>query len=198
MAWWGIAIDYVFVYSALAFCDAYSELSRDSGNSKLNEENGQKFKVTHGRDRKSWYLSAWIANRFEHHVDSADTPSVYPNWLTDLSVDGLCSIVQAFGVRSAPHQTVLSNAQRKGNSTGHWRAVAERALSRLEQLESRKLDSSGLNDLVWEGGLEGVALRCAQQEDRQVAQILMQMAFGKTASARFGSHGAPLSQLSLF
>lgn len=45
MAWWGIAIDHVFVYSALAFCDAYSELSRDSGNSKLNEENGQKFKV---------------------------------------------------------------------------------------------------------------------------------------------------------
>lgn len=151
-----------------------------------------------GQDRKSLWLSAWIASRLEDHVDSAVMPSVFPNWLTELSIDGLCSIVHAFGVCSAPHQTVQSHAQRKGGSTGHWRVVAQRGLSRLEQLNSRQLELSGLSDLVWEGGLEGVALRCTQQADRQVAQMLMQKVFGKNATARFGSHRGPLSQLTLF
>lgn len=151
-----------------------------------------------GQDSKSLWLSAWIANLFDDHVDPTAMSSAYPNWLTELSIDGLCSIVQAFGVCSTAYQKVQSNSQRKGRGTGHWRVVAERGLSRLDQLVSRHLDLSGLSDLVWEGGLEGVALRCTQQTDRQVAQMLMQKVFGKNASARFGSHGAPLSQLALF
>lgn len=154
--------------------------------------------VSQPEDDRPSLLAAWIENHFDEISDQVLGTSHWPRWVSELSVDALCSVVQAFGVCTVPHEKVPSKTSVKAREVGHWNAVASRGLDRLENFYAHPSARPVLKDLIWEGGLEAIALRCVKSSDRQVAQLLLLQAFGAAASATFGSHRATLSQLSLF
>lgn len=147
---------------------------------------------------KSSRLSAWIASRFDGLPAFAAGTVPWPKWLSELSVDGLCSIIHAFGVCNAPYQRVLAKMLIKGSGSSYWNEVAARGIDRLQRFVVHPSEQGKLKSLIWEGGLEGIALRFVQEPDGQVAQLLLQQAFGTQASGKFGSQRAALSQLPLF
>lgn len=55
-----------------------------------------------------------------------------PDWLGDLSLDGLLCVTHAFGELQAPHQKGLPSVLCRSMSTPQWRAVMSRAVARLK------------------------------------------------------------------
>lgn len=141
-------------------------------------------------------VATWIAEHCaEQGRDWCDDPS-FPSWMDALSLDGLCTLIQAMGVPVTSNQRVV-NSSLAGEPVEFWQAVCGRAVERLRTL-ARSSDPTALAPTTWEGALEGWALAAVSRADQQVAQKLLRDIFRTEIVARFGSQRAALCQMRLF
>jgi hypothetical protein len=141
-------------------------------------------------------VATWIAEYFaECKPDFSDAQGL-PDWMSALSLDGLCTLIRAMGSLVAGHQRVLRSRQ-ADEPVEFWMDVCVRAVQRLTAY-ARSVDPAELAPLVWEGALEGWALAFVAQADQQVALQLLREICGVEIMAHFGSQRSALCQMRLF
>lgn len=141
-------------------------------------------------------VATWIASYFDPEASVNWVGQSVPRWLPELSLDGLCTLVQAFGLQATTHQKIL-NSRRGRKTVEYWQAVCARAGQRLSEY-TNSASPDALVSYVWEGGLESMALAAVSHADRQVAVRLLRDIFLTDTGARFGSQRAALCQMHLF
>lgn len=137
-----------------------------------------------------------IAKHFGESIEVGYQATGLPLWLDSLSLDGLCTLVRAFGVCLGAHERVCNSSlfKRRG---GFWRGVCGRAWSRLHQY-AITAEHSELAPFIWEGALERMCLSPIAPVDRQVASMLLHEVFGIRLGESGRGHRTMLSQLKLF
>lgn len=122
----------------------------------------------------------------------------FPAWWADLSLDGCMRILTAIGVIDRP-LAAIKVAELQRASSEAWRGIVERGLARLQWATVHQGEElQQLAPVIWEGGLESIALDQASLADRQAAQYLAESILRLKFAGRFGSLRGPLSQRSLF
>lgn len=142
------------------------------------------------------WVSGWIANYFGNDSRSASVPGGMPTWISELSLDGFLSLIQAFGMKMTPHQRIIKSSYAKAAGE-FWRGVCVRAMQRLADYAGAT-DAKQSSPWVWEGALESLALSFVLHADQQVAVRLLREIFSTEIVARFGSQRAALCQMPLF
>lgn len=146
--------------------------------------------------KSTMVVAGWIADLFEGRCLCWDDEESLPDWMSALSLDGLCTLIRAMGSKETADQTILVS-QQATKPIEYWQGVCARAVDRLHQLVCRGYPLE-LAAWVWEGGLEGWALASVCQADQQVARKLIREILKAEIVAYFGSQRAVLSQMQLF
>lgn len=141
-------------------------------------------------------VATWIAKHLDRGLNELDFSVEFPEWMVKLSLDGLCTLLQAFGVHSLAHQRVVNSSLARAGG-GFWQGVCTRALQRLADYRGVSKPTA-LSPFVWEGCLEGLALAPVVPADRQVAILLLRDIFGVSTTAKMGSRRSGLCQMRLF
>lgn len=127
---------------------------------------------------------------------SGDAGGVLPSWIDDLSLDGLCTLIQAMGAMTKPHQVVVNGSLAKGDHT-FWRAVCSRAWRHLEGC-SVSVNSAELMPWVWEAGLQSLSSSAVSATDQRVAQRLLHAIFTTARVGKPWYRSTPRGQMHLF
>lgn len=141
-------------------------------------------------------VAKWIASHFEGEARRQCLATGYPHWMDELSLDGLCTLIRAFGIHTKAYQRVTNSSLAKEDGF-FWRSVCARALSRLRTC-TPAISLTELAPWVWEGCLESMTLVAATTQDQQVASMLLREVFGTVATAKMGSQRSALCQMRLF
>lgn len=121
-----------------------------------------------------------------------------PPWWSHVSLDGCLRILVAMGAIDRPLTAFKVAALQQAPSL-LWKGIVERGLMRLQWAVAHPDDElKQLASVVWEGGLESIALDHVSHPDRQVAHLLAEAIFDQKFAGRFGSFRGQLSQRALF
>lgn len=107
-----------------------------------------------------------------------------PDFLADMSTDGVMSVVHAFGEQEAPLERGTPSVMTRMRAAADWRAVVRRADARLRQLAIEPGSSAVLGPLVNESILKRLDEGALTPADRQVSRLVTAALFGKAACAR--------------
>jgi len=151
---------------------------------------------THDRNDAALQIAAMVAERFGEPVDAGDLANEALPWRASLSVDGLCTLVRAFGVCVGAHQRVVS-ASLLRQRCEFWRAVCARAGARFQQY-SNVTERESLAPFIWEAALDRMIWTPVASADHQVASLLMQQIYGRHLGEGGRSKSKMLSQMKLF
>jgi len=117
-----------------------------------------------------------------------------PGFLGDLSLNGLMSVLHAFGVRSVANEWIAPSATSRARTTEQWAAIVDRAGLRLRMFEEGGHPHSGLEALVCEALLKRLLRHPESAADLQVGRLLHGRLFGPVRRRRTAVEG----QMELF
>ena len=118
--------------------------------------------------------------------------------LSSMSLGGACTVISAFGLNDTPYKPIHTAQTIRSKPASEWQVVIARAIERIDGLETGRLESTDLAQVVAQPILMRLLQTSSESMDYQVCMKLLKRVFEIDGAQLIRGRYPGTGQLSLF